>query len=77
MNKSQGITIYILLLTFIALLFFPEAKFSSSIYSIFDSFGELFNGLKEPGQEEDSLFKLIFFCLLFLFFTKLITSKKE
>lgn len=77
MNTSKGVLFYILLLSFIALLFFPETRFSSSIYTIFDSFIELFNGLKEPGQGEDNLLKLVFFCALFLLITKLLTTSKE
>lgn len=77
MNTSKGVIFYILLLSFIALLFFPETRFSSSIYTIFDSFTELFNGLKEPGQGEGSLLKLVFFCALFLFIVKLLSTSKE
>ena len=75
MNSQKGIFIYIIVFTFIALLFFPETKFSTTFYRMFESIGTFLNGMMKP--TEASLFKLAFFCCILIVIAKVFAGQKQ
>ena len=69
-NVSKGITFYLLVIIVIALIFFSESKFSTTIYGILHSLNLFIKSLMEP--TDTAMYKLIFVCLTFVFIVKLL-----